>query len=637
MYKCLKFFHFGPDFVRWIHILNDDTQLCVIQNGFFSQFFGIGRGCRQGDPTSPYIFNLCIEILAILFRHNADIKGIKIGKTEYSILQYADDTVIFLDGSEKSLKNSLDLLFQFSKYSGLTSNFDKTSAVWIGSKINCKDRYCQEYNINWTEENFTILGIKFNAALINIDNINFNDKIANLKKEIVSWSKRNLTPLGKITVIKTLLLSKITHLFISLPNPNKELIDELEKTLFRFIWNGKVDRIARKTMYQDFNNGGCRMTHIPSFIKALKLTWIRRLLHSNSSWVHLFNDECNSSIGELCQFGNEYILKCQKETKNKFWKDVLQSLYEFNVLLPKTENLSILKLPIWYNESIKINRKTVFYKNWYLSGISIVQDLFTNTGDFMSLYDFEQKYNFRPHFTLLQGLKLAILSTWPQLRNNSDIVPRPTRASFIELICKNDKGSRVMYDIFVKQMYSNPKYENKWARDLNLNPQFNWQKANNNILKHTKDTQIIWFQIRLLHRILPTKRNLYFMRIKDNPLCNFCRSDIDTYTHAFYDCPEVRIFWNEIELWMRERTQDDITLNIISVILGVHDPALDLILTFCKMYIFQKAREEARLLLFELKVKLYQYYLTEKKVYYSKNKQESFTKRWQKYRPLFDN
>ena len=92
---------------------------------------------------------------------------------------------------------------------------------------------------------------------------------------MISWSKRNLTPLGKFTVIKTLLLSKITHLFISLPNPNKELMDELEKlekTLFRFIWNGKVDRIARKTMYQDFNNGGCRMTHIPSFIKALKLT-----------------------------------------------------------------------------------------------------------------------------------------------------------------------------------------------------------------------------------------------------------------------------------------------------------------------------------------------------------------------------
>ena len=46
MYKCLKFFKFGPDFVRWIHIMNDDTQLCVIQYGFFSQFIGIGRVCR---------------------------------------------------------------------------------------------------------------------------------------------------------------------------------------------------------------------------------------------------------------------------------------------------------------------------------------------------------------------------------------------------------------------------------------------------------------------------------------------------------------------------------------------------------------------------------------------------------------
>ena len=55
MYNCLKVFNFGPDFIRWIHIMNDDTKLCVIQNGIFSQFFGIGRGCRQGDPTSPYI------------------------------------------------------------------------------------------------------------------------------------------------------------------------------------------------------------------------------------------------------------------------------------------------------------------------------------------------------------------------------------------------------------------------------------------------------------------------------------------------------------------------------------------------------------------------------------------------------
>ena len=57
--------------------------------------------------------------------------------------------------------------------------------------------------------------------------------------------------------------------------------------------------------------------------------------------------------------------------------------------------------------------------------------------------------------------------------------------------------------------------------------------------------------------------------------------DIDMIdnTNAFYNCQKVRIFWNEMELWIRDRIQDDVTLNIISVTLGVYDPALDLIIT----------------------------------------------------------
>ena len=43
------------------------------------------------------------------------MKGIFIKQREYCLLQYADDTAIFLDGSEKSLKSALDLLFQFAK------------------------------------------------------------------------------------------------------------------------------------------------------------------------------------------------------------------------------------------------------------------------------------------------------------------------------------------------------------------------------------------------------------------------------------------------------------------------------------------------------------------------------------------
>ena len=97
---------------------------------FFSPFFKIGRGCRQGDPISPYLFLLCVEIMAILTRKNQNIKGLYINDKEHKLFQYTDDTGIFLDGSENSLKNALDLLDQFSKYSGLTPNFEKKLNVY---------------------------------------------------------------------------------------------------------------------------------------------------------------------------------------------------------------------------------------------------------------------------------------------------------------------------------------------------------------------------------------------------------------------------------------------------------------------------------------------------------------------------
>ena len=60
---------------------------------FFSDYFKVRRGCRQGDPISAYIFILCTEILNI--KHDRNITGLKIKKEEYIISQFADDTTLF--------------------------------------------------------------------------------------------------------------------------------------------------------------------------------------------------------------------------------------------------------------------------------------------------------------------------------------------------------------------------------------------------------------------------------------------------------------------------------------------------------------------------------------------------------------
>ena len=68
------------------------------------------RGCRQGDSLSPYLFILCAEILAVLIRNEKIITGIKIGNHQFKISQYADDTSLLSDGSEKSLQTCFKLL-----------------------------------------------------------------------------------------------------------------------------------------------------------------------------------------------------------------------------------------------------------------------------------------------------------------------------------------------------------------------------------------------------------------------------------------------------------------------------------------------------------------------------------------------
>ena len=66
-------------------------------------FFYLKRGCRQGDPISPYIFILCVEFLGYMIRKDKDVKGIEINNKEFKLSQYADDTQMFLDRSEPSL------------------------------------------------------------------------------------------------------------------------------------------------------------------------------------------------------------------------------------------------------------------------------------------------------------------------------------------------------------------------------------------------------------------------------------------------------------------------------------------------------------------------------------------------------
>ena len=131
--KALKNFNFSPSIRRWISVFQYETISAITQSGFLSNFFKLGHGCRQGDPISPYLFLVCAEILALKIKNNKKIKGIMINKEEYLMSQYADDTLVILDGTEQSLQHCIEEINNFFMLSGLKINLEKTQIVWIGS------------------------------------------------------------------------------------------------------------------------------------------------------------------------------------------------------------------------------------------------------------------------------------------------------------------------------------------------------------------------------------------------------------------------------------------------------------------------------------------------------------------------
>ena len=77
------------------------------------------------------LFVLCAEILGIMIRKNKDISGIIVNNKEHKFSEYAVDTLFLLDGTNKSLNETLNVLSRFSHFSGLKVNFDKLM-LWIG-------------------------------------------------------------------------------------------------------------------------------------------------------------------------------------------------------------------------------------------------------------------------------------------------------------------------------------------------------------------------------------------------------------------------------------------------------------------------------------------------------------------------
>ena len=72
---------------------------------------------------------------------------------------------------------------------------------------------------------------------------------------------------GKITVIKTCIMSEFNHIFSSVPSP-AHFFKTFTNMHFQYIWDNRPDKIKCIQISQNYMNGCPRMVNVENFVHS---------------------------------------------------------------------------------------------------------------------------------------------------------------------------------------------------------------------------------------------------------------------------------------------------------------------------------------------------------------------------------
>jgi hypothetical protein len=114
MMDIMRAMGFNERWLKWMSCIFSSGKSSVLLNGTPGRQFDCRRGVRQGDPMSPLIFVLAADLLQAAindaFRRGLIHKPIPTSDQDYPVIQYANDTIVFLPADTVQAENMKQLL-----------------------------------------------------------------------------------------------------------------------------------------------------------------------------------------------------------------------------------------------------------------------------------------------------------------------------------------------------------------------------------------------------------------------------------------------------------------------------------------------------------------------------------------------
>ena len=202
LFNVLSKLGFGNYLINLIKIAFNGCFSYININGHLSAPIYLLKGLHQGSPLSPVLFLLISQVLTKRLEINQDVKGLNISGVDILISLFADDTDLFLEPTPTCVDAVIRELVNFGRYSGCRANIDKTKCIPLGATkydTELLQDLTNSHGANFIANSFTALGINFDntSSVKEICEQNYANKLKKADSWVKTWSKRNLTIIGK--------------------------------------------------------------------------------------------------------------------------------------------------------------------------------------------------------------------------------------------------------------------------------------------------------------------------------------------------------------------------------------------------------------------------------------------------------
>ena len=229
--NILKAIDLPPVFINWIWVCISSPSYSIAFNGELIGYFQGRKGIRQGDPMSSHLFVIVMDVLA---------KSLDLGAVNGAFnlhpkclapmithLSFADDVLVFSDGTETSIAGILTILDEFKKGSGLGINRDKTALLLDGGNFERNRSVANNLGITHGSLPVRYLGVPLMAQKMRRQD--YQPLIDRIGMRFSSWTARHLSFAGRLQLLQSVIYSTINFwasIFI-LPNQCLKKLEQM--------------------------------------------------------------------------------------------------------------------------------------------------------------------------------------------------------------------------------------------------------------------------------------------------------------------------------------------------------------------------------------------------------------------------